>query len=117
MFSSHKPKELTPAATHAALVANEITLIDVREPAETAAARIGGALQFPLSAFDPKALPDPGGRPIVFHCGSGVRSAKAVELCRKAGLNIDTHMAGGITAWKRDGLPIVTQDAPAGAAR
>jgi len=39
-----------------------IVLIDVREPDEYAAERIPGALSFPLSAFDPQSLPDPGGR-------------------------------------------------------
>lgn len=117
MFGSHKIKVMTPAETHAALVAHRITLVDVREPAEFAAERIHGALLFPLSTFDPEALPDLGLRPIVFHCGSGKRSATAVERCQRAGLEIDTHMAGGIAAWKQAGLPTITLDASTGAVR
>jgi rhodanese-related sulfurtransferase len=117
MFGSHKIKELSPAEIHAELAAHRITLIDVREAAEFAAERIHGALLFPLSSFDPEALPDVGVRPIVFHCGSGKRSAMAIERCWKAGVEVDSHMAGGIAAWKRAGLPTVTLDASTGAVR
>jgi rhodanese-related sulfurtransferase len=117
MFGSRKIKELTPAEVHTALAAHRITLVDVREPAEFAAERIHGALLFPLSTFDPDALPDRDVRPIVFHCGSGKRSAMAVERCRKAGLEVDTHMTGGIAAWKQAGLPTVSLDASTGAVR
>jgi rhodanese-related sulfurtransferase len=117
MFGSHKIKEMTPAEVHAALLAHRITLVDVREPAEFAAERIHGALLFPLSTFDPDALPDRDVRPIVFHCGSGKRSATALEYCQKAGLEIDTHMSGGIAAWKQADLPTITLDASTGGVR
>jgi len=83
-----------------------IVLIDVREPDEYAAERIPGALSFPLSAFDPQSLPDPGGRAMVFQCGSGVRSVRAVTACQRAGLLHDSHLKGGIQAWKAAGLPV-----------
>jgi rhodanese-related sulfurtransferase len=57
-----------------------------------------------LSTFDPRALPDPADR-IVFQCGSGKRSAMAVERCQAAGLPVDSHMAGGIAAWRAANLP------------
>jgi rhodanese-related sulfurtransferase len=117
MFGSRKIKEMTPVEAKAALAAEKIVLVDVREPGEYAAERIHGALLFPLSTFDPHALPDPGGRTIVFQCGSGMRSAKAVELCRRAGLRIDTHLAGGMVAWKQAGLPTITLDTATGAVR
>ena len=82
-------------------------LIDVREPDEFAAERIDGALNLPLSAFDPSALPDAGGRTIVLQCAGGKRSAMALDRCRKAQESIDTHLAGGIAAWKAAGLPTV----------
>lgn len=98
--------EMTPAAVAEALHRHEITLIDVREPNEYGAERIHGALLYPLSAFDPLALPADG-RKLVFHCGSGKRSATAVQRCQAAGIALDTHMAGGIAAWKRAGLPVI----------
>jgi rhodanese-related sulfurtransferase len=97
-------KDLTPAEVNAGLTNSEIVLIDVREPQEFAAGRIHGALNFPLSTFDPKALPIPADRKIVFQCGSGKRSAMAVERCQQAGLDIDRHLAGGISGWMDAGL-------------
>jgi rhodanese-related sulfurtransferase len=83
-----------------------IVLIDVREPNEYAAAHIKGARLVPLSRFDPAGLPTGEGKPIVFHCGIGGRSAKAVAVCQRAGLSIDSHMKGGIQAWIAAGLPV-----------
>ena len=108
-------RDLPPLAVKAALDAREILLIDVREPAEFAAERIHGAVNVPLSTFNPAALPKPGVRTVVFQCGSGKRSANAVDQCRNAGHPIDAHLAGGIAAWKTAGLPTVTADSAAGA--
>jgi len=92
-----------------------ILLIDVREPDEYAAERIHGALLFPLSTFDPKALPDPGERKIV--CGSGMRSAKAMAMAADAGVPTAGHLAGGIKAWKAAGLPVIAIDPGTGKLR
>ena len=59
MFATHRTKDFTPARLRQGLEAGEIVLVDVREPGEYAAERIHGALLFPLSTFDPAALPDP----------------------------------------------------------
>jgi rhodanese-related sulfurtransferase len=99
--------ELSPAAVEKALREQSIVLIDVRESPEYAAERIQGAHLFPLSTFDPGALPSPEGRKIVFHCGSGKRSAMAVGKCLERGITHTAHMAGGILAWKAAGLPTI----------
>jgi rhodanese-related sulfurtransferase len=108
MFGAPKTKDLTPRQVKTALDAHEILLIDVREPAEFAAEKIAGATNVPLSTFNPAALPDAGGKTIVLQCAGGKRSAMAVDLCRKAGLAVETHLAGGLMAWKAAGLPTVT---------
>lgn len=107
MFGKPKLKELSPLEVRDGLAAGRYLLVDVREAAEHAAERIKGAHLFPLSSFDPHALPDADDKAIVFQCGSGKRSAMAVEHCRKAGLKHDAHMTGGIGAWKGQGLPTV----------
>lgn len=108
-------KTLSPQDVAHEMAAGSIILIDVREPQEYAAERIPGALLLPLSTFDPAHLPAPGtGRPIVFHCGSGKRSAMAVELCLARGLAHHTHMGGGIQGWKAAGLPTYVLDAATG---
>lgn len=108
---------LTPQQVKTALDAHSILLVDVREPGEFAAERIHGALLFPLSSFDPAALPDAGGRQVVLQCGSGKRSAVAAERCHRAGVDVHAHLAGGIMAWKAAGLPTVTVDPATGATR
>lgn len=86
---------------------HEILLIDVREPGEHAAEHIAGALLFPLSTFDPTALPQQEGREIVFHCAGGKRSAAAVARCQQQGFAHSRHMTGGLQAWKAAGMPTV----------
>ena len=93
---------------------NEIVLIDVRTPAEFAFEHIKCALLFPLSSFDPKKLPGQSDKPIVFHCGSGIRSHKVAEACAAAGLARLAHMEGGFGAWKGAGLPYLAVDPATG---
>lgn len=109
--------DLRPADVHDRLTARQIVLIDVREPAEYAAERIHGALNYPLSTFDPEALPAGGPRAIILQCGSGKRSAMAMDQCRKAGVEITGHLDGGIGAWRAAGLPVVRIDPATGAIR
>lgn len=97
---------LEPKDVAALLDAGEITLIDVREQSEYDAAHIKGAVLCPLSQFDPHALPNPQAKRIVLHCGIGGRSAKAVAACQAAGVDVDSHLKGGIQAWVAAGLPV-----------
>ncbi|MGB8362918.1 MAG: rhodanese-like domain-containing protein [Rhizomicrobium sp.] len=110
-------EDLDPKDVARWMAERSVILIDVREPTEYAAERIHGALLYPLSTFDPHALPDPEDKKIVFHCGSGVRSAKAIERCRNAGLAYNSHMKGGIQAWKAAGLPTMCVDPTTGQMR
>jgi rhodanese-related sulfurtransferase len=114
MSEANAVRDLTPQEVRAGLEREEILLVDVREPPEFAAERIHGALNFPLSTFDPHALPDHGDRKVVLQCGSGKRSAMAVERCRAAGLTIESHLAGGIAAWRGAGLPTIAFDPASG---
>ncbi len=110
-------RDITAADLHDRLTARQVVLIDVREPAEYAAERIHGALNLPLTTFDPAALPVGGDRPVVLQCGSGKRSGMALDLCRKAGVEVAGHLAGGIGAWRAAGLPIIRIDPATGAVR
>lgn len=86
--------------------AGKIHLVDVREAGEWSQSRIGGARHVPLSDFARLAPTLPADRPVVFYCLSGGRSAQAIALCGRLGLPHDTHMAGGISAWRAHGLPL-----------
>ncbi len=104
----------TPQQTATALEAGEIILVDVREAGEYHEARIPGALLMPLSTFEPKALPVGQGRKVVLHCKAGGRSARAIELAQAAGVDVDTHMMGGIGEWIEQGLPYYQLDPATG---
>ena len=106
-------QDLAPADVALRLAERSILLVDVREPDEYAAERIHGALLYPLSTFDPRALPATGSK-IVFQCGSGMRSAKALAAAAAAGLSVAGHLAGGIKAWKEAGLPVISIDPATG---
>jgi rhodanese-related sulfurtransferase len=101
-------EDLTPEEVKAGMENGTILLVDVREPNETALERIPGALEMPLSTFDPAALPDPGDKRLVFSCRSGRRSVTASDAAQAAGLPYDAHLAGGILAWKVAGFDTET---------
>jgi rhodanese-related sulfurtransferase len=99
---------LQPAAVKKMLDDGQLLLVDVREPAEFSVERIAGAVLYPLSTFDAAALPPNWTRRVVFYCGSGKRSLAAAEKRVAHTGERAAHMAGGITAWKSAGLPLVT---------
>lgn len=109
MFGFGKGKvhrEIDAQTLKAMLADGSALLIDVREPDEFAAEHIAGAVNAPLSSFSPQNLPDAGGRTVVLQCAGGKRSAMALDHCAKAEAAVDTHLAGGIGAWKAAGLPV-----------
>lgn len=115
MTTSDLPQDLTPAQLKTLLANHAVVLVDVRETAEFAGERIHGALNFPLSTFDPRALPADEDRPVVLQCGSGKRSATALQACRDAGVPVTSHLAGGIGAWRAAGLATIRFDPATGA--
>jgi adenylyltransferase/sulfurtransferase len=77
-------------------------LLDVREPQEFQICRIPGSTLIPLGELPNRVseLPaGPGAPPVVVHCKSGVRSAKAVKLLRDRGIPDARNLKGGILAW------------------
>jgi rhodanese-related sulfurtransferase len=99
--------DLYPEEVAQGLTEGKILLVDVREQNETDLERYPdpGAVYMPMSEFDPAALPDPGGKEVVFACRSGNRSVTASLIAQNAGLSYNKHLAGGIKGWKEAGLP------------
>lgn len=78
-------------------------LLDVREADEVEAARIEGSHWIPLGDLERRLgelqpLKN-SGEPIVVHCRSGARSAKAVEFLQSRGFRGVENLDGGIQAW------------------
>jgi rhodanese-related sulfurtransferase len=97
--------DLTPGEVARGITEGRMLLVDVREPNETAVERYPDAAIVPLSNFDLNAIPDPGGKQVVFACRSGNRSVTASLIAQNAGLPYNAHLAGGLKAWKEAGLP------------
>ena len=83
---------------------NPPRLIDVREPAEWAVARIPGAELLPLSewpALAVESLTDKS-QPLLILCHHGSRSARAAAWLLEQGFANVTNLAGGIDAWSEE---------------
>ncbi|HEU4479549.1 MAG TPA: rhodanese-like domain-containing protein [Pyrinomonadaceae bacterium] len=87
---------------------DDIQIVDVREAHELAVAKMPGTIHIPLgqvlnrmSEIDPN-------RETVVHCKMGGRSAKAIEVLKRAGFTGSlSNLTGGITAWSNDVDPSV----------
>jgi rhodanese-related sulfurtransferase len=104
----HQVHDLTPQEVAQGLKEGRVVLVDVREPNETEVERFPGAVLVPLSSFDPATIPAPPGSEVVFACRSGRRSASASIAAQEQGFDYNSHLAGGILAWKAAGLPTET---------
>jgi len=102
--ADHQVHDLTPEDVAKGMAEGRYLLVDVREPNEVAVEAYPGGVVVPLSTFDPKAIPDPAGKQVVFACRSGKRSVTASQAAQAAGLPYDKHLAGGILGWKAAGL-------------
>jgi len=106
-------KQATPAEVRAGLASGDILLVDVREASEYAVERIHGALLFPLSTFDARAVPATGRR-LVVHCAAGKRSMMAAQQLVAGGHIEVGNLEGGLAAWKTQGLPLIKVDPATG---
>jgi rhodanese-related sulfurtransferase len=81
-------------------------LVDVREPWEFHDARVEGAALVPMSVFADRHAELPKDRPILVMCAGGTRSAAATGFLLRSGWTDVVNVAGGITAWQQQGLPV-----------
>lgn len=101
--------EIDVAAAAAQIQDKQITVLDVREPAEFATGVIQGAVLIPLGQVEKRigeldGLKD---RPMLVVCGSGGRSAQAIKVLSKYGFTKLTNIKGGMNAWRKAKLPVV----------
>ena len=94
--------EISPTQLNARLeAAEELLLIDVREPFEFELAHIEGARLIPLGQVEGVlgSLEDWRERPIVIHCHHGPRSRQACQLLISKGFGKVENLATGIDGW------------------
>lgn len=83
-------------------------LLDVRNPGEFQRKRIEGAVLVPLGQLERRVHEIPLGRPVVVHCASGYRSGIAQSLLEQRGIVDAAELIGGLAAWEKSALPLLT---------
>lgn len=95
----------------------DVTVLDVRSPAEYRAGHIPGARLLPVDELDASKLADVvdasafrPDRPLYLTCHAGQRAEKAALLLRAAGVEHLSLVQGGTEAWQKAGLPLTRCD-------
>lgn len=83
-------------------------ILDVREPSEWQQFHIPGATLIPLGSLPNRLNEVPKDRQVVVVCRTGHRSAQGRDILLNAGYTQVTSMAGGVTQWQTNGLPIAS---------
>ena len=102
------PEDISPNRA-AELLREGAQGVDVREGYERDAGHIADTLNIELDKLTEGAERLDRGRPIVFYCRSGSRSALAAQAFAAAGFDA-YNLDGGLKAWVGDGLPIEPAD-------
>ena len=109
-LATQRFSSLTPAGA-VQLMNNEednMLVLDVREPSETAAGKISKALQIPVSGIDKRIgeLEKHRQKHVIVYCKNGTRSGIACKALNKAGFDHVYNLSGGVTAWQEAHLPL-----------
>ncbi|MGB3289705.1 MAG: rhodanese family protein [Burkholderiaceae bacterium] len=103
-------KPLSPQAFHQNQ-GEGILLVDIRSADEYAREHIAQARHIPLEQMAQASAALHGAKAVVFHCRSGNRTALNAEMLG-ACVSCDAYvLEGGLDAWKKAGLPVVTDAA------
>ncbi|RMH10149.1 MAG: rhodanese-like domain-containing protein [Armatimonadetes bacterium] len=101
-------KTVTPREVYEQRTRKDVVIIDVRTPEEFQMERIREAQNKPLQTIQEWVNTLPKDKKIYFVCRSGNRSAQAQRIAQQAGYENTYNMQGGMLAWKREGLPVVS---------
>lgn len=108
-MSTSKAGRLSPGDARRCVCEEDAILIDVRGFDEFTAEHADGAICIPLADLERRAGEIPSGRPVVCICGTGGRSAMAVERLRALGFPDVRDAVGGTSAWAAASLPVLRQ--------
>jgi rhodanese-related sulfurtransferase len=97
--------DVDPDSARQAIDADDVQLVDVREPHEWEAGRIAGARHIELERLAAEAGSLDRERPVLFYCRVGARSEMAASAFRRAGYQAYS-VDGGLAEWDRRGFPL-----------
>jgi rhodanese-related sulfurtransferase len=98
--------EVEPMAVEDLVNAGAV-VIDVREPDEWSAGHVPEARFIPMGQVQARLDEVPREQTAVIVCRSGARSNTVTEFLNSHGINA-VNMSGGMRAWEKAGLPVVT---------
>lgn len=81
------------------------TIVDVREAHEFRTGAIEGAINVPMSAFNPTAIP--ANKSVILYCVSGARASMAKQILEANGFADVKLYRPGIGTWRMQGGAIV----------
>jgi rhodanese-related sulfurtransferase len=100
--------KLTPAAAVQLMNSEDVVVLDVREPSETAGGKIAKAIQIPVSGL-PKRVDEllkHKDKSMLVYCKTGARSGVACKELDKNGFEKVYNLSGGVMAWQEAHLPL-----------
>jgi rhodanese-related sulfurtransferase len=99
---------LTPAAAVQLMNSEDIVVLDVREPSETAAGKIAKAIQIPVGAVSKRLgeIEKYKDKTLLVYCKSGARAGVACKELGKNGFEKVFSLNGGMLAWQEAHLPV-----------
>jgi rhodanese-related sulfurtransferase len=101
---------VSPREVYERRMDEKVLIIDVRTPAEFKQERIEQAVNKPLDSIEKWVNELPKDKTIYFVCRSGSRSGIAQRIAAQRGYTDAYNMAGGMIAWRREGLPVMSGD-------
>ena len=98
---------LTPAGAVQLMNTEDVVVVDVREPSETAGGKIAKAIQIPVGAIKKRIgeLEKHKNKTLLVYCKTGARSGAACKELSQAGFEKVYSLNGGMLAWQDAHLP------------
>ena len=109
LFIPNRSKKIISVKESVVLINRQpIILVDVRNANEFKIAKIDNSLNVPLDqlAENIDKLKKNPNKTIVVYCQKGFRSAQAVKILYKLGIDNAVSIEGGLDAWQKDNLPV-----------
>jgi rhodanese-related sulfurtransferase len=97
--------DLDPAEARRRQAAGELDIVDIREQYEWDAGRAPGTSHAEIDRVASRAPFLDRARPVAFLCRGGVRAGMVAQAFRAIGFDA-YNVAGGLTAWHAQGLPM-----------
>lgn len=104
-------KALSPYQATQMLNQGETLFVDVRDDAEFKKGHVLDATHIPVTALDERLheLEKYKDQDVIIYCESGMRAQKAGAKLKKSGFSKLHTIAGGLGAWEKASLPLVTK--------